>query len=317
MEDPRLAIALLCSGVGIVVFFAARWFATLFEPDKRDRDEDDLHLDEPTEPVFGPMTEPLANQVPVSEEGEKDATKLLRQAGYFSPRAVKDYYAVRYIAVILPIVVTALLALQVDEDQLMLTLIVGAIVTALGYVVPRLMMDQKAKRRRRECERGLPVAVDLLCLGLVGGQTINAALKRVAKEIRYAFPALSQELRVIRYQSDVGGMSTALRQWAERMEIPDIHNLVVLLTQAERQGVDISQGLMDFSNGLRLQTRQRADAQANRANVWLIFPTIFCLWLPAAMMLVGPILFELRGRISETRQTTQEIQQQAEDIVNQ
>ena len=59
--------------------------------------------------------------------------------------------------------------------------------------------------------------------------------------------------------------------------------------------------------------RQRAEAQANRLGFLMLFPTIFCLLVAAAIILIGPAYFEfwqgradtstiLNGAASELRQ---------------
>ena len=42
-------------------------------------------------------------------------------------------------------------------------------------------------------------------------------------------------------------------------------------------------------------------AQANRANFWMLFPTILCLWIPATLMLLGPAYFEFVTKRTQTQ----------------
>ena len=56
-------------------------------------------------------------------------------------------------------------------------------------------------------------------------------------------------------------------------------------------GTDIGSALLEFSSSFRTTLRQRADAPANKARVWMAFPTVLCLWVAAAIVLVVPIYF--------------------------
>lgn len=305
------SIAALSVAVALVVYSLVRLMGLFFGREREEEVVDSAARGR--EPVFGPLTEPMAKQLPLGEESQSEIDQLLVQAGYYSRRASTNFHAIRYAMVLFPILCTGLVALLVDRSQIPIVLIIGAIATAIGFSLPRLHLDSRAKQRRRQYEQGLPVATDLLSVGLMSGQTINSALARVANEIRRRFPALSEELDIVRFQTEISTLTMALKQWARRVQMPEVNSLVTLLTQSERQGVDITEGLFEHAATYRAELRQRAEAQANRASVWLVFPTIFCLWLPAAMILVGPILFELRERRIEAAQFQQEIQQQVSD----
>ena len=53
---------------------------------------------------------------------------------------------------------------------------------------------------------------------------------------------------------------------------------------------------MEYATNLRSGSRQRAEAKAQRASFWMLFPTMLCLWIPAAIVLVGPVYYEFAVR---------------------
>jgi len=307
------SIAALSVGVALVVFCLIRLVSLLFGKERVPEQGEGTDLSSRSrEPVFGSLTEPMAKQLPIGEESQSEVDQLLVQAGYYSPRAATNFHAIRYAMVLFPVLCTGLVALLVERSQIPMVLIIGCIVTVLGFSLPRLFLDSRAKQRRKQYEQGLPVATDLISVGLMSGQTIHSALERVANEIRRRFPALSEELDIVRFQTEISTLSMALKQWARRVQIPEVSNLVVLLTQAEKQGVDITSGLFEHAATYRAEMRQRVESQANRASVWLIFPTIFCLWLPAALVLVGPLVYELHERRNEAMQFQRDVQAQVQ-----
>src|SRR5262249_19687642 len=106
----------------------------------------------------------------------------------------------------------------------------------------------------------------------------------------------------------------ALAQWADRVQVPEVRNLVIILNQSQRQGADIAPALMEFSNSFRSNLRQQADKRANQASFWLVFPSIFFLWAPAFALMMAPIVFDFRTKREEVRQTTSENRQHMEKV---
>jgi hypothetical protein len=94
----------------------------------------------------------------------------------------------------------------------------------------------------------------------------------------------------------------ALEQWSDRSGVPEVQNVSVAVSQADRLGVNVADALMELSTNFRTGMRQKADAAANRASVWMLFPTIACLWIPAALVLAAPVFFEFQDRRVKTRE---------------
>jgi pilus assembly protein TadC len=220
----------------------------------------------------------------------------LRQAGYYRPTALTEYRTVRALLVLMPLVIAAGIALFVEPARMPAVAIGGAIMAGLGYSIPRIYINYLGRVRRREIERGLPIALDMIVLGLVAGQNIMNSFQRVSHEIRRAFPILAEEMAIAYRQAELNTLGHALRVWADRTGVPEVYNLSVILVQSERQGADIANSLLEFAASHRVTLRQRADAQANRAAFWMLFPTIFCMWMPAAVLLAAPLYLEFDER---------------------
>jgi tight adherence protein C len=297
-----LWLGVIFTSVALVTFTLLYWAARRREKvaERLAVAEGDSAVDSHPELVLGELTPALAMQSPMTPGDRAALAQELREAGFYRPTALMEYAAIRAVLVILPLMVALGLALLADRDRMPAILIGGAIVAVLGYSLPRLYIGYVARRRARDIERGLPVAIDLLTLGLSGGQNILAALARVSHEMRHSFPVLSDELQIVLRQAELRNLPHALQQFAGRVGVPEVRNLSLILSQAERLGTDIASALLEFSTSLRTSLRQRADAQANRASFWMLFPTVLCLWVPAAIILVGPVFFEFAERRRET-----------------
>lgn len=246
--------------------------------------------------LLGELTPALAAQMPVAPSDQDDVLKELKTAGYYGASAILEYAAVRTVLVLVPLIATGLLALMVDQEQMVRILIGGGIVSALGYSLPRIYVHLKGKERLRKLENALPVAVDMLTLCITGGQTLQAALARVSKELSPAHPLMAAELAITRRHAELSNLPHALRQLADRIPVGEIRNLAIILAQAERLGSETGAALIEYTNNLRTTIKQRADGRANQAMFWMLFPTLICLWIPAAILLVGPAILEFRAQ---------------------
>jgi len=246
--------------------------------------------------VLGGMTSSLA--VPIEGEKRTQLQSELLQAGYYRSTALMEYAAIRTVLIVLPLILFGVLAIVVPVETTWRMVIVGAVLAVLGYSIPRVYINSKARARKREIEKALPVGVDLLALGLMSGQNIYASLRRVSLELKPHFPVLSQELDIARRQAELNTLPHALSQFADRVQMPEIKNLVVILNQSQRQGTDIAPALMEFSNNFRMSMRQEADRRANQASFWMVFPSIFFLWLPAFAVLMAPVVYEFKEKRS-------------------
>jgi tight adherence protein C len=249
---------------------------------------------EETEPqlILGGWTEALGNQLPATRGGTEQLQQAMRNAGFYRPTALMEYRAVRALLTVLPLVATGVLALLVDSAHVLEVLIGGAIVAGLGFSLPRTYLALRARLRNRQIERGLPVALDLMTLCLSAGQTIQAALEQAATELRLSHPALAEELAITEQHARLSSLEHALQQWADRLQVPEARNVALLLMQSERLGTDTAATLLEYANSLRTNLRQRAEARANRASFWMLIPSVFCLWIAAAIILIGPVYLE-------------------------
>ena len=269
----------------------------------------ELVHDSSSDLLFEGITYPLASMLPTTKNGRAVLFQELRAAGYYSAGALTSYLALRNVLIVLPLLVAGILALIFEPADFPLIAIVGVIVAALGFSLPRLYIQTRGRARARQIERGLPTAIDLLVLALTAGLNLFAALQRVAGELRPNFPALAEELDITRRQAELRSLEFALEQLADRVRLPDVRNLALVLAQSERLGSDATPVLLETSTALRTTLRQRAETQANRVSFWLLIPTVACFLVAALLVLVGPVFIEFRDLIAQNQTKLQQGQQ--------
>lgn len=239
----------------------------------------------------------LAGAIPVPETEYDSLTQDLKRAGFYGNNAIIEFLYTRNFLVLGMLFGGGLLAvLAAPGTPLPRTiLIVTVVVTGLAYVIPRALLKGQANRRLNRILKGLPDALDIIRMCLSGGLSLRDSLQRVSREIEVFHPDISVELEVVRRHADADSMAKALKEFAKRMNTPDVSALANLVTQSERTGTHVAVAVTDFADGIRRQFRQRAEERANKTSVKLLFPVILCLAPPVFVLLLGPPVLQLRS----------------------
>jgi len=222
--------------------------------------------------------------------------RRLMRAGFYGEMAVANYNGIRLVlAVGLPLAFTVVLTLLgIPVAGMMFVLPLLALV---GLFVPSLVLDSMITRRRERIQRSLADAVDLMVACVEAGLSINAAILRVAQELRTAHPDIAQELQLCALEIRAGKpREEAFRALGERTGVRDMKALVAMLIQTERFGTSIARALRVFADSLRTKRRQRAEEAAAKTTIKLIFPLVFFIFPAILVVLLGPGLI----RIMET-----------------
>lgn len=249
----------------------------------------------------GRIARSLAGAVPQSEREVDSISRDLSRAGQYHVGALVEYLAVRNALVLGSLISFGTLAVLADPGTALPRnlMIVGLITAAFSYGMPRMALSLQAKARLSRIERGLPDALDLVRMCLTGGLPLRDALQRVSTELGFAHPDVALEFTIISRQADANSMTRAMRSLAERIDLPDIRALSMLISQTERMGTHVSTAVADFADSMRRVCRQRAQEQSGKSSIKLLFPVILCLTPPIFILLAGPPILQLRSFLIE------------------
>ena len=128
--------------------------------------------------VFGPLTEALAGLFPLSARRSSTIQQELKRAGYYRPQARKQFMAIRNALIVGWVILTAVTvvaAFDPHHDRTGPIIVAGAVVVALLYAMPRLLLQSLANRRLRNIQTGLPDALDMITMCLTGGLPLPQA----------------------------------------------------------------------------------------------------------------------------------------------
>jgi tight adherence protein C len=166
-----------------------------------------------------------------------------------------------------------------------------SIIAAVG--MPILWLRSKITRRQKSIIRSLPDALDLLTICVEAGLGFDAAMAKVAEkwqdELSLAFKRVIQEVQLGKLRRE------ALRDMADRMEVPDMSAFVAAIIQADQLGVSIARVLRIQSDQMRLRRRQRAEELARASQLKILIPVVFLIFPAIFVVLLGPALITMKN----------------------
>lgn len=144
--------------------------------------------------------------------------------------------------------------------------------------------------RRRDLERELPVACDLLAVCLAGGVPVAGALAAVAAATQ---EPMAGELRTVAALYRWGAAPS--RAWADAAA--EVAALARILVRAGESGSSVVPALRALAADARATARARTEAAVRRAGVWVLAPLGAC-FLPAFVCLgVVPLVLGIAGHV--------------------
>jgi tight adherence protein C len=229
------------------------------------------------------MLKRVGEKVPRSPKELGSLRRRLVQAGYRRDEALTIFFGIR---VTVALFLFALLSSSIFMRP-NLALALGGL--GLGYVLPGMVLARKAKARAHRIQLALADMLDLLVVSVEAGLGLDQALSRVGAELAFAYPELSDELRLINLELRAGKpRSEALRNLADRTGVDDLSSLVTMLIQTDKFGTSVAQSLRVYSETLRTKRRQRAEEAAAKTGVKMVFPLVFCIFPAIWVVTIGP-----------------------------
>lgn len=158
----------------------------------------------------------------------------------------------------------------------------------LAAALPAASLERAWAARTRSVERDLPWLLDFLRMGVQAGLDFEASLERSARARPGPLGAEVQEL-LSRIRVGVARRH-ALEAWGEATGVPAVRSLAGALVQADALGTGLSPVLQAQAEAARSRRFQRAEAEAQRAPVKLLFPLVLCVFPVTFLVIFGPIL---------------------------
>ena len=170
-------------------------------------------------------------------------------------------------------------------------LLAGPAAAVFGLFVPDLAVYDLGGKRQKELGRSLPDVLDALVIGVEAGLGLDAAMAQVAANLTGPMP--SEVHRVLQEMKIGIARTDALRSLSARTTVRELQSLVTAVVQAGELGVPIADVLREHARAQRTKRRQRAEEQAQKVPIKLLFPVLFCLFPVIFVVILGPGVLRL------------------------
>ena len=182
--------------------------------------------------------------------------------------------------------VGSLLLLQLISFSSFLQLVIIALLTFVGFIVPDSILNSRVEDRKKEVLGALSDTLDLLTISVEAGLSLNAAIAMVVRNVP---GVLSQEFGRMLQEIQLGvPRSDAFRHLAERTDVDELNAFALAMVQADVFGVSIASVLRTQAAQLRIKRRQAIEAKAAQTPVKIVFPLILCILPALFVVIVGP-----------------------------
>lgn len=168
-----------------------------------------------------------------------------------------------------------------------LQLIIAFAALYVGLLLPRMVLDKMVHARQEAISNSFPDALDLMVVCANAGLGMTATVQRVAQELEFLAPELSDEFNLTAAQLQVSGdVSKVLTDMAERIDMDSVRSLASTLTQSRQYGTPISEALRVLAASERTARRMRTEEAAGKLATKMTLPMMIFI-LPTVLLIVG------------------------------
>jgi tight adherence protein C len=220
-------------------------------------------------------------------------TRKLRLAGFVSRDAPVVFV---FVKLALPLALGFLMIfltsvtgiIQVSED-LVLPVCIGAVLA--GFVVPEAYVKNVRTKRREILNYLLPEGLDLLTICVEAGLSIDAAFRRVAREMQSTMPELASEFELTAIElTYLPDRQQALENMTERSDSAAVAALVNALRQTEKYGTPLAGSLRILSQEFRQTRASKAEEKGARMPALMTVPLMVFILPTLITVLIAPAI---------------------------
>jgi tight adherence protein C len=220
-------------------------------------------------------------------------TRKLRLAGFLSRDATVVFVFVKLaLPLALGFLMIALTSvtgiIQLSEDMV-LPVCVGAVLA--GFVLPEAYVKNVAQKRREALNYLLPEGLDLLTICVEAGLSIDAAFRRVSREMQNTMPELATEFEITAIElTYLPDRQQALENMTERSDSPAVAALVNALRQTEKYGTPLAASLRILSQEFRQTRASKAEEKGARMPALMTVPLMVFILPTLITVLIAPAI---------------------------
>ncbi len=219
----------------------------------------------------------------------KDLNRRLAMAGRPGDLTAEAFIGLKIMVALLSAVVAVVVSLALAGGAM--SVILGAAVTLLGFRIPNIWLLRRISARQAEIRASLPDALDLITVSAEAGLAFEAALARLSTRMS---GALAEEFELMLREIGLGKTRRqALRDLADRNEVPELRTFVAVIVQTDELGGDIGGVLRSQALASRTRRRQTAQKKALQAPVKIVFPLVLFILPATFVVILGPAMLQM------------------------
>jgi tight adherence protein C len=249
-----------------------------------------------SERVFNPLAETVTQVAQrFTPEGYRDqVARKLVLGGKASQVSVDQILVLKLLGIMSGVVWLPLFLFGLKLPGI-LTFAFVVVLWGAAFMGPDIYLSRAIEERRHAIAVQLPDILDLLVISVEAGLGFEQALERTTSAIP---GALSDEFRRMLRETRFGSSrADALRAMDERCDVPELRTFILAMLQADTFGVSISRILRSQADDMRVRRRLRAQQQAQKAPVKMLFPMVFCIFPSIFVVILGPAMISLANTL--------------------
>lgn len=176
---------------------------------------------------------------------------------------------------------SSVLALLINGGMLLLFF---PTMSAVGFMIPLLVLSSSASKRCRRIGKQLPYTLDLIALVMASGSSFTEAIQTLIRDD--PDDDLNQELAFSLSEMEYGTTrAVALKNLGERIPLDSLRSVIGAVNQAEKLGTPLSAILKVQAEMLRMHRSVRAEKLSASASLKILVPSM--LILLAVVLVIG------------------------------
>lgn len=220
--------------------------------------------------------------------GITDYNNKIIYAGLAGKMRGEEIYLLKITAGLLPPLLIPVFVL-LGSGTTTILLLVG--ITLIGYIFPDLWLKTKITEKQEAIDKELFGFLDVLIVCTEAGLNLTDSIKRT---IRYQEGVLADEFRQAIWEIETGkGITESLTSMAHRNLSEDLEKIIHTINQSIKRGTSISTMLKGQAKHMRELRRTKAQELAQKANLKILMPVVFCILFPLLLIIAGPAFITL------------------------
>lgn len=189
-----------------------------------------------------------------------------------------------------------LAGLWISADPAPLRVALGALLVLLCFFTPDLLLLSRGQERQQLMQNALADTLDQMTIAVEAGLGFEAAMAKAATNGKG--PLVEEFIRTLQDMSIGRTRKAASQLLAGRTSSTDLRRFTGSVIPADTYGIAIANVLHVQAGEMRLRRRQRAEEQAMKVPVKVIFPLVFCILPVLFIVLLTPAVISIAKAFS-------------------